>query len=123
MSAVVIVFVVWFAIVVAAGITAIALAPKIRGPEWFRVVRTRWADAIEASVDSVGRIITWLVLGLAGWSVVLITGWLLGMLAHQIEPSVDKPAFNWWQSHHLGGHWSSVWWALTEIGSPRVTQG
>jgi hypothetical protein len=42
-------------------------------------------------------------------------------VAHRLESAVDRPAFRWWQEHHLGGTWSSTWLKLTNIGDPRLT--
>lgn len=121
-TAVVVVFVVWFAIVIVAGALSVALAPRLRAPGWLCAARTRVAAATSASNAAVGRIVTGSVLALFGWSVVLISGWLLGMLAHQLQPSIDWPSFHWWQEHYRTGTWHKVWWKLTNVGSPTVTQ-
>lgn len=123
MSAVVLVFFVWFALVAAIGAFAIATAPQVRAPDWLRTVRIRVSNAMDATNAAVGRGTTAIVLWLAGWSFIIIVGWWLGLAAHRLQSTIDWPAFHWWQHHHLGGSWSRFWWTLTDIGAPRVTQG
>lgn len=123
MDAVIVVCVVWFAVVLAMGAYAIAVAPRVRAPGWLRALRGRVGGAMDGSSESIGRYGTGVVLALAMWSVVIIAGWWLGLLAHKLQNAIDWPAFHWWQNRHLGGSWSSFWWTLTDIGAPRVTQG
>lgn len=122
MSAVIVVFVVWFAIVAVLGAVVIAAAPRITAPAWWRRVRTRGTAAIEASVGSVGRIATALALAFAMWSVTIIVGWILGRAAFGLQSPLDWPAFHWWQQRHLSGSWHDAWWKLTNVGSPKITQ-
>jgi hypothetical protein len=123
MTPVIVVFVLWFAVVAAFGLVAIAVAPHVTARAWLCNLRQRAAQATSASNAAVGRVATASLLALAMWSVVLIVGWLLGLAAHRLESAVDRPAFRWWQEHHLGGTWSSTWSKLTDIGQPRLTFG
>lgn len=122
MAAVVVVFVVWFGVLGALALAAIALNPRLRLPRTVRTLATRSHAAAGQSVALLGRVPAAAIVLLAGWSVVIVIGWLLGLLAHRLEGSVDRPAFHWWQAHHLSGTWSHVWWKLTNVGSPTVTQ-
>jgi hypothetical protein len=74
-------------------------------------------------MPAVGRGMTAAAVFLAVWSVIIIAGLILGIIAHRLQGAIDEPAFRWWQSHHLGGAWHDVWWRLTNIGKPRLTQG
>lgn len=122
MAPVVVVFFVWFAVVLVAGAVAIAYAERVHAPAWGRRLSTKMSDLADMSAGAIGRIGTGAIVVLAGWSMVIIAGWLLGEAAHKLEPTIDKPSFNWWQDHYLTGSWHGAWWKLTDIGSPPVTQ-
>jgi hypothetical protein len=121
-SAVIVVCFVWFAIVAVIGIAAIVLAHQIHLPAWGHRIRARCAAATDGSIASIGRSATALIVLLAGWSVVILVGWVLGRIAHSIQGSVDWPAFRWWQRNYLDGPWHHQWRRLTNIGSTLVTQ-
>jgi PAP2 superfamily len=123
MAAVIVVFVVWFAAIALLGLLAVAAASRVSSPRWLRGLRRRSAQAIDASIAAVGRVATAVAVALAMWSAVIILGWLLGIAAHHLEDSIDRPAFHWWQRRQVGGTWSDVWWKLTDVGAPRVTLG
>jgi hypothetical protein len=122
LSAVVTVFFVWFTAVVVLGVIAIALADRMHVPVGLARLRIRAVTAIDTAAGVLGRAVVSAVIALAGWSIVIIVGWLLGLGAHRIEGAIDRPAFNWWQDHYLRGTWHTVWWKLTNIGSPNLTQ-
>jgi hypothetical protein len=122
-SAVVVVFFVWFALVVAAGLLLIALAPRLQLPQWACAARERFTLAADGAGRVTGRPSVAVTVLLAGWGAIVLICWGLGVLAHKLEHAIDRPQFDWWQRHHLGGTWSRVWWDLTNIGSPNVTQG
>ena len=122
MSAVIVVFVVWFGLVAVIDAVIIARAERWRTPAAAAKARRRWATAVDDVMPTLGRGVTGAIALLAMWSVVIIVGWLLGVGAHHIEGKVDHPAFNWWQDHYLSGSWHDAWWKLTNIGSPGVTQ-
>jgi hypothetical protein len=123
MQPVVVVFVVWFAIVIVGGLIAIALAPRLHSPNWWLRLRARYYGAVEGVTPQFGRLGTALTVWLALWSVLNIVTMLLGELAHRLQPSIDEPAFRWWNNHHLiQDEWYRVWWKLTNIGSPTLTQ-
>jgi len=62
-----------------------------------------------------------LALYLAGFASIVILCWPLGLLAHQLEHAIDWPIFRWFQARQIGS-WSDLWWVLTNIGMPRLTQ-
>jgi len=123
MSAAIVVFVVWFAVIGVVG--AIAVSRAHRPAQTARSVRavTRYFRAVDAVIPVVGRVVAALTVWLALWSVVIIVGWLLGLWAHRLQGVVDEPTFRWWSSHYVDGAWHHLWRTLTNIGSPRVTQG
>ena len=123
MSAVVVVFVVWFAVVLVGGALLIACADRMHIPRWARALAGRFTATTRAAVPAGGRIPVALTVLLALWSIVIIFGWLLGLWAHRLQGVIDEPSFRWWHSHYLTGTWHTIWWKLTNIGSPRVTQG
>ncbi|HET6876612.1 MAG TPA: hypothetical protein VFH38_03705 [Jatrophihabitans sp.] len=122
MADVIVVFLVWFAVVALLCAVAIARADRWRAPRWAHSLGARLAAYGRGSVATIGRPATGIVVALAGWSVVIIAGWLLGVAAHRLQNAVDWPCFHWWQDHYLTGSWHRVWWTLTNIGSPTVTQ-
>jgi hypothetical protein len=121
-SAVVVVFVVWFALVVAACAFAVVRAPSLRLPGRFGRAGERRAETADVLVAGLGRAQAGALIMLAGWSLTLIVGWILGRIAKRFEVQIDHPFFRWWQDHHIHGTWSHVWWNLTNIGSPTNTQ-
>ncbi len=123
MSAVVVVFVVWFAVVLAGSALLIAYAERVHAPRWARAVSRKFTATTQAALPPGGRIPVALTVLLALWSIVIIFGWLLGLWAHRLQGVIDEPSFRWWQNHYLTGTWHTIWWKLTNIGSPRVTQG
>lgn len=121
MPAAIAVCVVWLGGVVAIGALAVAVAGESDGSP------TRWdplRQKVGASVDAVsgqfGRLVTGVLVVLAGWSATIIVGWLLGELAHAVEDAVDWPVFRWFRDHQVDG-WSDAWQTITGIGSPQLT--
>lgn len=122
MAAVIIVFLIWFLVVGLACAIGIATADRWRAPRWLHRLGGHLAAYGRGSVVAIGRVATGAVVALAGWACVIIAGWLLGLGAHRLQNAVDWPGFRWWQAHYLTGSWHRVWWTLTNIGSPTVTQ-
>jgi hypothetical protein len=58
---------------------------------------------------------------LAGATGILAVEWVVGLGAHALQGSVDWPVFRWTRAHQ-SPLWTDVWWKLTQIGSPTVTQ-
>lgn len=121
MPAAVVVCVIWLGAVVLLGAVATFLTPRF-------VTRVRWprlVDRLEAAADSsaahLGRPVIASVVVLAGWAVTIVVGWVLGLVAHRLEEAVDWPFFRWWESRQLED-WSALWWKLTDVGSPEITQ-
>jgi hypothetical protein len=116
------VFVIWFAAVLVLDLVAVARAPYLQLPAWCGRAHRRWATAADDAISSIGRWRAAAVVLLAGWSITIAVGWILGNAARRLQRVVDRPVFDWWAHRHLGGAWSSVWWKLTDIGSTTVTQ-
>ena len=123
MSAVIVVFVVWFGLVAVIDAVIIARAERWRAPAWAGKARRRWATAVDDVMPTLTRGVTAAIALLAMWSVVIIVGLVMGIIAHRLQGPIDEPGFRWWNSHHLGGAWHDIWWKLTNIGMPRLTQG
>lgn len=123
MSAVIVVFLIWFGVVAVAGFAAVLTAPRRQTPRWFERARTKYYASIDAAIPPAGRLLTAVGVLLALWSAVIIIGLIMGIIAHRLQGAIDEPAFRWWDSHHLHGTWYTVWWKLTDIGMPRLTQG
>jgi hypothetical protein len=121
MSAVISVFVVWMAAVLVLGLVAVVAAPRMHMPGHLVAYGRRLRGAVDGSTHAVGRPVTSIVVLLACWAVVIIASCLLGIIAHRLQGTLDEPALRWWQSHHLGGSWTTVWKRLTNIGSPTLT--
>lgn len=121
MSAVISVFVVWMAAVLVLGLIAVFAAPRMHMPTRLVLVGRRMRAANDGSAHAVGRPVTSVVVLLACWAVVIIASCVLGIVAHRLQGAIDEPALRWWQSHHLGGPWTTVWKRLTNIGSPTLT--
>jgi hypothetical protein len=122
MAAVIVVFLAWFAVLAVIGAVSLALCDRFLAPAWVGRVRARFDRSLDQVLPCAGRLVTTTVVLLAGWSVVIIAGWFLGLWAHRLQGLIDEPAFRWWQRNHLQGRWHDVWWKLTDIGSPPVTQ-
>jgi hypothetical protein len=121
-AAVVVVFLVWFAVVAAACAYVIVRAPSLHTPERLAGAGERGSRASGVLVTGLGRPTAGALVMFSGWSLTIIVGWILGWVAKKVEVHVDHPFFRWWQDHHIGGTWSHVWWKLTNIGSPTNTQ-
>lgn len=116
----VIVLVVW--IVVLAAVAAVAiqrsgLSSAVRHP-----VVVRLSSLGQQVISTLGRPATALAAYLMGFAAILIVCWPLGLLAHALQNAIDWPVFHWFESRQLGP-WSDLWWVLTNIGKPRITQG
>jgi hypothetical protein len=123
LSAVIVVFLVWFGIVVVAAAAGIWAADRwVAPPGWVRTGRQKYLTAVDRVMPVIGRTFTSATIFLALWAFVIIVGLLMGIVAHRLQSVIDEPAFHWWHSHHLQGTWSTVWWKLTDAGAPRVTQ-
>ncbi len=103
------------------GAVAVATAPRWARPGRLAPLRRRVAPVLDTSSSHLTRPVTAAVVALAGWAATLIAGWLLGELAHALQDAVDWPVFRWFAGRQVGW-WSDVWWVLTDIGSPDVTQ-
>lgn len=121
MPAPVLVFVLWFGAVLGVAGWLVARPPRPR-PVRPGSVRARVGAVVDASVTQLGRPTTAALVYLAGAGAVLAVCWPLGLLAHALQDPVDWPVFHWSQRHHLDGAWSDLWWKLTNIGKPRITQ-
>jgi hypothetical protein len=121
-AAVIVVFIVWFAALAAVCAYAIVRAPRLHTPARLTHAGERGSRASDVLVNGLGRPSAGAMVILAGWSLTIIVGWILGKVAKAVESPVDHPFFRWWQHHHIHGAWSDIWWKLTNIGSPTNTQ-
>lgn len=104
---------------VAAGV--IAWLPRAR---WYDARPAWWAKvglAADGAVAHSGRVGTAAVTLLAGWAFTIITCWVLGLVAHALEPSVDRPVFDWFAARQNDG-WTQIWHLLTQMGNRPATQ-
>ncbi len=121
MSGSIIVGVVWLAAVAGAAAGVIAWLPRAR---LYDACSARWAKvgmAADGAVAHVGRVGTAAVTLLAGWAFTIITCWVLGVVAHRLEPSVDRPVFDWFAARQNHG-WTQTWHLLTQMGNRPETQ-
>lgn len=121
MHAVVVVWVVWIVVVLALAAAAVVLAPRLHAPRRWAALRSAVTPVVEESVTRFGRVPTAVLIYLLGAATIVAVCWPLGLLAHALQGTVDEPAFSWFQGRQLG-NWSDVWWKLTNIGSPALTQ-
>lgn len=126
MPAAVVVCVVWFSAVIVVGVIALALVPRVAASPAAGGVGARFTEALEASMERIGRLGTALVFLMFGTLLTMGTGFLVGKLAHALQNSVDWPFFRWWESRQVttwgGIEWAHVWRDLTGIGSTGLTQ-
>lgn len=80
-----------------------------------------WRRSLDHIRERLGRLPSAVLAYLTGAGIVIGVCWPVGLAAHASQPVVDVPAFGWFQ-HRQAGAWSDVWWKLTDIGSPTVTQ-
>lgn len=123
MAPVVVVWLVWLMAVAGSGLLLVVFALRMSIPAALRRGLKRGGDAVDGAIPAVGRTSVAVVLLLASWAIIIVIGWLLGLGAHRLQGAVDEPTFRWWRDHYLSGAWHDVWWRLTDIGSPHVTQG
>lgn len=114
------------------GIVALVLVPTIAALCAFRAFprvsrpaqaqgHGRIARVLDVAIREWGALLPALVVLLAGYSTTVAVEWVAGRGAHALQGSVDWPVFRWTQAHQTTG-WTDVWWKLTQIGSPTVTQ-
>lgn len=77
--------------------------------------------ALDACIDELTGLVPAALIVLAGVTATVALCWVLGLGAHAVQGSVDWPVFRWFERHQNEG-WTDVWWKLTNIGSPMVTQ-
>ncbi len=85
-------------------------------------MRGRLDETVGATTRIWGRLPAAAAVYLAGIGLILVVCWPLGILAHALQGSVDWPVFHWTQAHQVHGWWHDLWWKLTNIGKPRITQ-
>lgn len=76
---------------------------------------------VDVAAGEWGAVVPAVVALLAGAAGILAVEWVVGLGAHALQRSVDWPVFRWIQAHQSPS-WTDVWWKLTQIGSPTVTQ-
>lgn len=121
MSAVKVVFLVWFASVFVLGVSAAVVLPRVKRGRRLLAVSGDVRAVLDEGIERFGRIVTAAVIWLAGAALTVVLCWWAGKLAHSLQDSVDWPVFRWWQARRDAG-WSDIWLKLTNIGMPRLTQ-
>ena len=110
----------WFAVVLIGGAWLAVRPPKM--PRALASSRDRLDETVGVTTRIWGRLPAAAAVYLAGIGLVLVVCWPLGILAHALQGSVDWPVFHWTQAHQVDGWWHDLWWKLTNIGKPRITQ-
>lgn len=115
-----------------AGVIALVVVPVLvlavagnavkEAPGWAARARSsHWRRALDVCIDELTAVVPAGLVLLAGVTATVTVCWLLGLGAHAIQDAVDWPVFRWFEAHQNQG-WTDVWWKLTDIGSPMVTQ-
>lgn len=112
---------VWLLGVAAAGTALVAWLPGSKLYGAWQARSEEAGKAADGAIEDVGRVVTAAVVILAGWAFAIITCWVLGLLAHRLEPVVDRPVFDWFAARQVGG-WTQIWHVLTQIGNRPETQ-
>lgn len=106
----------------ALGVGVTVAASLVRVPSSVEDLWRRVRDVIDTSVLLLGRVLTALVVLLAGFGATILVSYVLGKGAQQLEGSVDRPVFTWFAQHQLGAGWTHAWQTLTQMGSRSLTQ-
>lgn len=121
MNEAVAVAVLWVALV--GGVAALvarrmSVAPPSR--RW-TALETRAGAAADQSVRSLGRPLTAAIFLGAGMAFTIATCWILGRFAKALEGTLDRPAFTYFEGHHVG--WlSGASRLLTQMGNGLPTR-
>lgn len=114
------------AFVVAEALVLLVGALAARRPAGRVTALGRATTVLERRTDTAAeRFPRWavaLVVVLAGWVLTLVVMFVLGKLAHALEPSVDIPMFAWARDNLHPGAWTSTWQVLTMMGNRRQLQ-
>lgn len=124
MNGAVLVGVVSLVVVAAVGLAAVVTAPQWREPPWWRSTRHRTSVVLDTGVEQLGRLVTALVVVLAGGGLVVAVLWPVGWPIKLTEQSFDVPVYEWWVARvaDAPGWWSRSWLTLTNIGGLTQTQ-
>ena len=126
MPAAVVVAVVWFGVVIVVSGVALAMAPSHPRSSRSRSLDSRFSGRAGSLIARIGRFPTAALFVVTGTLFTLVSGFVIGKIAHAIEDAVDWPFFRWWESRQLadwgGIEWAHMWRDLTSIGSPVLTQ-
>lgn len=114
--------VLFLGIVAVLGVVATLAGPQLVLPRRVGAFADRVQFVLDAAAISVGRLMSALVVLFAGFGVTLVTCYLLGKGAYELESSVDWPAFIWFRDRQLPGTWTHLWNVLTQIGNRSKTQ-
>ena len=99
----------------------IAAAGRVEMPTGLRRLGRRLGAAGDGAIEQLGRPAVVLIAVLAWEALMVIVFFGLGKFAKALEPHVDEPVFAWFQARQIPW-WSDIWWKITNIGSPTVTQ-
>lgn len=108
--------------VAAAGVLLTASSERLRLDRRLVSLRGRVGATVDTSLGQLGRAPTAAVVVLTGGAVTIVVCWVLGRVAHSLELAVDWPVFRWFASRQVE-EWSRIWLVITNMGSPRLTQG
>lgn len=124
MNGAVLVGVVSLVVVASVGLAAVVASPRWREPSWWRSTRHRASVVLDTGVEQLGRLVTALVVVLAGGGLVVAVLWLVGWPIKLTEQSLDVPVYEWWVARvgDAPGWWSRSWLTLTNIGGLTQTQ-
>ncbi len=99
----------------------VAIAPRLRTPDWLRGLSQRAQGVVSVSSAELGRVVTAVLTLLAGSGAIIVLLWTLGWPVKIFESRVDHPIFAWFQDRQDAG-WSSIWRVITNIGGLNLTQ-
>ena len=121
MNAAMVVGVVALVAVAGLGGLLVAVAPRLRAPDWVHDLSRRAQGVVSVSSAELGRAVTAAITILAGSGAIIVVLWSLGWPVKIFESRVDHPIFAWFQDRQDAG-WSSIWRVLTNIGGLNLTQ-
>ncbi len=122
MPAAVVVIIVAELLVVGVGVGAWFLAPRSVAPRILRRAAAAARASTDAASTAVPRWVVALFVVAAGYGVTIMLMWVLGRVAHALEPAVDIPLFALARDHQVPGLWTSAWQLLTLMGNRHQTQ-
>jgi hypothetical protein len=81
----------------------------------------RVGRAVDGAIAELGRLAVAAIVTAAGLAFTVGCCWVLGRVAHHLEPRVDRPVFGYFQTHQVGW-WRHLASVVTQMGNGRETQ-